>query len=294
MSTFKVLLTGANGQFGRCFQDRAEGFELITACRDELDISDLSLVESFIRKVQPHAVVNAAAFTAVDKAESEKKRAHSVNAAGPEYLAKACERLQIPLIHISTDYVFDGKAKTPYRPSSPTSPLGIYGKSKLKGEHSVAAHCSRYMIIRTAWVFSEYGGNFVKTMLKLGSERPELSVVCDQIGGPTYAGHLAEVCIELLTKYRQEPNSMEWGVYHFCGDKPVSWYDFSEVIFKQAAELGLLKKLPDLKPIYTSEYPTAAERPAYSVLGCESLLELLNKPVNRDWQQALSEVLPKI
>ncbi|MCL6327004.1 dTDP-4-dehydrorhamnose reductase [Pectobacterium polaris] len=280
----KILLTGANGQLGRCFQDRLPAeWEILATDSTELDITDLKRVEEVVKNFQPDAIINAAAYTAVDKAESEPELAEKINVTGPENLAIVASKQGIRLVHVSTDYVFDGNATEPYREDSATNPLSVYGKTKLAGEQAVAKASSEAIIVRTAWVFSEYGNNFVKTMLRLGKERDALSVVNDQRGCPTYAGDLAQAIISLLEK------NAEGGIYHYCGDKEVSWYEFAEVIFTIAVQNSVLSKAPTLTPTSTQQYPTPAHRPAYSTLSDEKA-----KPFgvrSSEWQIGLRQVI---
>ncbi|MBA0198312.1 MULTISPECIES: dTDP-4-dehydrorhamnose reductase [Pectobacterium] len=265
----KILLTGANGQLGRCFQDRLPAeWEILATDTAELDITEIEYVEQTVKQFKPDAIVNAAAYTAVDKAESEPELAAKINVTGPENLAIVTSKQGIRLVHVSTDYVFDGNATEPYSEDSATNPLSVYGKTKLAGEQAVAKISSEAIIVRTAWVFSEYGNNFVKTMLRLGKERDTLSIVNDQRGCPTYAGDLAQAIISLLEK------NVEGGIYHYCGDEEVSWYEFSQAIFSVAVQKALLSKAPTLTPITTAQYPTPAHRPAYSALAGEKIKEL--------------------
>ncbi|KHN54684.1 dTDP-4-dehydrorhamnose reductase [Pectobacterium fontis] len=265
----RILLTGANGQLGRCFQDRLPaGWEILATDAAELDITDLEHVERTVKQFKPDAIVNAAAYTAVDKAESEPELAEKINVTGPENLAIVASKQGIRLVHVSTDYVFDGNATEPYHEDSATNPLSVYGKTKLAGEQAVAKVSPEAIIVRTAWVFSEYGNNFVKTMLRLGKERDALSIVDDQRGCPTYAGDLAQAIISLLEK------NAEGGIYHYCGDKEVSWFEFAEEIFKVAERKSILAKIPTLKPIATEQYPTPAHRPAFSTLACKKMKTL--------------------
>lgn len=279
----KVLLTGANGQLGRCFQDRLPAdWQVWATDAAELDITDEAKVRAAVAEFQPDAIVNAAAYTAVDKAESEPELAERINAVGPANLATVAAQHQIRLVHVSTDYVFDGTASTPYTEESPTNPLSVYGKTKLAGELAVSSAAPDAIIVRTAWVFSEYGNNFVKTMLRLGKERDALSIVGDQRGCPTYAGDLAQAIIALLQQ------NAAGGIYHYSGDKEVSWYEFAQAIFAVAVDKGLLSKAPVLTPITTEQYPTPAHRPAYSVLMCSKIKKNNIKP--SEWKKTLDVV----
>ncbi|QHQ25101.1 dTDP-4-dehydrorhamnose reductase [Pectobacterium parvum] len=280
----KILLTGANGQLGRCFQDRLPAeWEILATDAAELDITDLQNVEQAVKAFQPDAIVNAAAYTAVDKAESEPELAEKINVTGPENLAIAASKQNIRLVHVSTDYVFDGNATEPYREDSETNPLSVYGKTKLAGEQAVAKASSEAIIIRTAWVFSEYGNNFVKTMLRLAKERDTLSVVNDQRGCPTYAGDLAQAIISLLEK------NAEGGIYHYCGDEEVSWYEFANTIFEMAKQQGIIDKALQTTAITTEQYPTPAYRPQYSSLSCDKIKGL--DITLSDWKRALKKTI---
>lgn len=257
----KVLLTGANGQLGRCFQDLIPNdWQLIATDSDELDITNQHSVNEFVQLHRPNIIVNAAAYTAVDKAESEVDIADKINAQGPYYLALASASIAARFFHVSTDYVFDGSNSTPYKEADKTSPLGVYGKTKLKGEQLSQQANPQVTIIRTAWVFSEYGNNFVKTMLRLAKERDELNVVNDQFGCPTYAGDLAACIITLIKQNSQS------GIYHYCGNESMSWYDFANKIITIAYKQKKIAKLPHLNGISSLEYITPVKRPSYSIM----------------------------
>jgi len=283
----RILLTGANGQLGRCIQDRVpKGCEIYAASSAELDITNADKVLSVVSEFKPNVIINAAAYTAVDKAESESDLAMLVNAVGPENLAIAAKEHRARLIHVSTDYVFDGNSETPYLESDPTNPLGCYGKSKLDGELAVAKVLPDSIILRTAWVFSEYGNNFLKTMLRLGSERETLGIVADQYGCPTYAGDIAIAIFQLINK------NSEGGIYHYCGDRSVSWHQFAEEIFHQAVSLNKLPGSPSLNPLSTNEYPTQALRPAYSILSTSKAVMQGIQPSK--WKVAVGYVIDKL
>lgn len=283
----KVLLTGSKGQLGSCFCDRLPaGWEVLATDSDSLDITDLAKVKQVVAEYRPDAIVNAAAYTAVDKAEIEGELATRINEQGPKNLAQAAVDAGCRLVHVSTDYVFDGQAKVPYREADATNPLGVYGKTKLGGEIAVAGTQPEAIIIRTAWVFSEYGNNFVKTMLRLAKERDELGIVADQFGCPTYAGDIAQAIIALLQ------GQAEGGVYHFCGDREVTWSEFAQAIFAAAIAQGQLEKLPRVNGITTEQYPTPARRPTYSSLNCEKIKAWRITP--SDWQHALKNIMPAL
>lgn len=282
----RILLTGAKGQLGRCFKDRLpENWELIATDSQTLDITDAASVMNMVKNFQPDAVVNAAAYTAVDKAESESDKAFAINAAGTHNLAIAAQAVGAKFVHVSTDYVFPGDAKTPYTETDAPDPNGIYGRSKLAGELLALAANPNSMVIRTAWVFSEYGNNFVKTMLRLAKDRDTLGVVDDQIGNPTYAGDLAQAIIDAL----KLPN-FPIGLYHYCGDRSVSWCDFARATFQTAAQSGHSFRIPTTNGIATSDYPTPASRPAYSVMSCDKIKAQGLKV--SDWQAALNKIVP--
>ncbi|MBG6244351.1 dTDP-4-dehydrorhamnose reductase [Candidatus Symbiopectobacterium sp. 'North America'] len=280
----KVLLAGSNGQLGRCFQDRLPfGWQILATDSTELDITDLAQVTATVSAFKPNAIVNSAAYTAVDKAESEVAVAERINAVGPANLASVATQHGIRLVHVSTDYVFDGNTNTPYTEESVTNPLSVYGITKLVGERAVSAAAPDAIIVRTAWVFSEYGNNFVKTMLRLGKERDALSIVDDQRGCPTYAGDLAQAIIALLQQ------NAAGGIYHYAGDKEVSWFEFAQAIFSVAVQKAVLSKAPTLTPITTAQYPTPAHRPAYSTLAGEKVMGL--GIALSDWQGALKKTI---
>ena len=256
----KVLLIGGNSQLGRCIQDRVPtNWSVVSTISSELDIVDFDQVTSTIERYRPDAIINTAAYTAVDKAESNEKQAFLVNAVGAKNIALACESANIRLIHISTDYVFDGTADQPYQITDTPNPISVYGRSKLAGELLALAHCSYSQIIRTSWLYSEYGHNFVKTMIRLAEEgREELNVVNDQIGCPTYAGNLAQAIIQLL--HHPITNRL----LHYSDNEIMSWYEFARNIFAYRQRLGLSYCHVNL--VASTEYPTPVKRPAYSVL----------------------------
>lgn len=251
----RILLTGAYGQLGRCLLDRFPADWVMLACGSaELDITDRAAVERIVRRFRPQVIMNAAAYTAVDKAEIDRIRAMKINAIGPENLARAAREVGAQMIHISTDYVFDGSKPTPYVESDIPCPINFYGLSKWEGEKRVQAILPQAIIIRTSWVFSEYGSNFVKTMLRLAQTHDTIRVVNDQHGCPTYAGDLAQAMIQLAA----DPAAA--GIYHYCGNKAVSWYEFAQAIFSQHGHA------PQLVPISSREFATTAPRPGNSAM----------------------------
>ena len=284
----KVLITGAAGQLGReLLRSVPEGVECIAATREILDIADAAQVRAFVRRERPGLIINAAAYTAVDKAESEQELAAAINVNGAANLATACAENGSRLIHVSTDFVFDGTFSTPYLPDAPTSPLGEYGRSKLAGEQAVVAGLPSALIMRTAWVYSAFGGNFVKTMLRLMAEREELSVVADQVGTPTWARGLADAL------WLAADQSDLQGLYHWTDAGVCSWYDFAVAIAEEALEIGLLQRMPRIHPIPGSAYPTPAARPAFSVLDKNSTWAVL-KTEGLHWRSQLRSMLKEL
>ncbi len=233
-----------------------------------MDIADAAAVERALREFPPTALVNAAAYTAVDKAESEADAAFRVNRDGAAVLAQAAAAAGVPLIHISTDYVFDGTKRAPYREDDPVAPLSVYGLSKAEGETAVRELCLHHVILRTAWVYSPRGRNFVRTMLRLAPTSPALKIVDDQLGCPTAAADIATAILAMITAV-ERPGFAAWGTYHYRGADIVSWFGFAERIFGMAARYG--QNVPRLIPIGTAEYPTPARRPAYSVLATDTI-----------------------
>ena len=260
----KILVLGADGQVGQCLANRLASttYEIIFTNRSDIDITDVKGTRIKICSENPDVLINASAYTAVDKAESASVTADQVNHLAVDNLAKICVDIESVLIHISTDYVFDGSANSPYKEDAEANPSGVYGKTKLLGELAIQQSGCRYLIFRTAWLFSEYGNNFLKTMLHLGSQRDELNVVSDQIGCPTYAGDLTKIIAAALL--RIEEDKCEYGIYHYCGDTSCSRYDFAVQIFQEARKYGV--RTPIVNPVVTSDYPTPAQRPSYSVL----------------------------
>lgn len=286
-----ILITGANGQVGHCLVQQLQGsgdIRLLAADRDTLDITDRAAVFQTASDFRPDVIINAAAHTAVDKAESEPDAAAAINCDGARHLAEAAEQCGALMLHISTDYVFDGQGSEPYRESDPTGPQSVYGRTKLAGEQAVQAACRRHIILRTAWVFGEHGNNFVKTMLRLGAQRDRLGIVSDQFGSPTYAGDIAAALI-VMAKQLYAGTSQAYGVYHFAGSPYVSWYQFAEAVFRAAAEQGVLPRVPLLDAITTADYPTPAHRPANSRLNLDKIQTAFGIGPS-DWQRALADL----
>ncbi|MFT6957504.1 MAG: dTDP-4-dehydrorhamnose reductase [Halieaceae bacterium] len=285
--TSKAVIFGGNGQLGRELQTRLPGaWHFEAPARAQLDIAaaDIELLTSELRRLAPEAVINAAAYTAVDLAESEREQAHLTNAMAPAKLARVCADLNIRLIHVSTDFVFDGRATEPYLPEHECNPIGVYGASKLAGEQAVMAAHPEAIIVRTSWLYSRFGANFVKTMLRLMAERESLAVVADQVGTPTWAAGLAQAAWSAA----EHPGLH--GIYHWSDNGACSWYDFAVAIRDEARDLGLLTRTIEINPIPASDYPTTAARPAYSVLDKNSSWRDLRLPAV-PWRQQLQRML---
>lgn len=286
----QILVIGKSGQVASAL-DRLNGassFAYRCAGRDEADLTDPNSLAATIEAARPDLVINAAAYTAVDKAEEEPDLAHAVNAVGPAELAVLCQKHKLPLIHISTDYVFDGAGRKPYSVDHPINPLGVYGASKAAGEAGVRQRLERHFIFRTAWVYDEAGRNFLNTMLRLGAERPLLRVVDDQIGSPTYAGDIAAALDMVAQAILDNDGARLAGTYHLTNGGATSWHGFAAEIFAIAAGQG--GKVPRLEAITTADYPTPARRPAYSVLDMtlsEQMFSLRMAP----WQDALQRCM---
>jgi len=262
----KILVLGCKGQLGRCLNDQLTNtdHEVIYTSRKEIDIADFEVTKSKILEFSPNLIINASAYTAVDRAEEDQKTANLINHLAVKNIADICNQLECWLIHVSTDYVFDGNSNVPYKEDDKTNPQGVYGETKLNGELAIQVSGCKYIIIRTAWVFSEYGNNFLKTMLRLGAERDQLSIVDDQVGCPTYAQNIAKAIVVIMRRLKSEENII--GTYHFVGEVGCSWADFAEDIFKEAIKKGIIKNKPKISKISTSEFPTLAKRPMQSKL----------------------------
>lgn len=287
-----ILVTGATGQLGSELMRRASRFDVTAEglSSQQLDITDAQAVRQVVAQSGATAVVNAAAYTAVDKAESEEDRAFAVNRDGTANLAAACAAVDIPLIHVSTDYVFDGSKTTPYTEDDPVHPVSVYGASKEAGERALRDTWPRHVILRTAWVYSVFGNNFVKTMLRLARERDSLRVVADQHGCPTAAGDIAGAILTIVQRIKGE-GEIPWGTYHYCGAGTTTWHGLAEAIVQLAAPV-LGRTIP-VTPITTADYPTPAKRPANSVLNCSKIRDQLGiQP--RPWRESLQEVMSEL
>lgn len=280
-----ILITGCNGQLGseiRLLENNYPQYTFFNTDKDELDITNQLAVNDFINRHEIDGVVNCAAYTAVDKAETNQKLCTALNTEAPAYLAAAIGKREGWIVQVSTDYVFNGKKFTPYIETDTPCPDSVYGSTKLAGEFGVGKFCKRAMIIRTAWLYSTFGNNFVKTMLRLGSEREEIGVVFDQIGTPTYAHDLA---VTILTAVE---NGVKPGVYHYSNEGVCSWYDFTKAIHRIAGITSC-----HVKPLHTAEYPTAAKRPAYSVLDKTKIKETYGMEIPY-WEDSLAKCIKSL
>lgn len=286
----KILVLGSEGQLGRCLTDqineKEHNIEFIS--RKNLDITNGRDTEDLLVNYQPDLIINAAAYTAVDAAEENPTSARLINHSAVGNIASVCKALNCKLIHVSTDYVFDGSANSPYREDDLVNPKTIYGISKRNGELAVQSSGCDYIILRTSWVFSEYGKNFLKTILKMGLEHDELSIVSDQIGCPTYAQDIAKVITIIISQLELKPFNS--GIFHYCGDESCSWYDFAKTILHKAKIRGLVSNEVTIKPIETNEYVTRAIRPKYSVLNCAKIKNIYGvAPSN--WRDGIDNCL---
>ncbi|MCZ8197447.1 MAG: dTDP-4-dehydrorhamnose reductase [Flavobacterium sp.] len=291
-----VLVTGANGQLGQSLQFIADNYpqiDFVFCSSSELDITNLDTCKAVFSKYKPNYCINTAAYTAVDKAESETEKAIAINVTGAKNLALVCKEQDSVLLHVSTDFVFDGNKKASYTEDDVPNPTGVYGQTKLDGEKAIQEAFENYFIIRTSWVYSQFGNNFMKTMLRLASERDSLSVVNDQIGTPTNAVDLAEVLVSMVchtersrsaSSNLQPPTSNLFGIYNFSNEGQCSWYDFAKKIF----EFNGIKI--DLKPIPTTSFPTPAKRPAYSVLDKSKIKNVFGIDI-KNWEESLKTLI---
>ena len=279
----KILVTGAYGQLGNELKERSNNYpahEFLFTDVESLDITSKIAVQEYFRKNNPEFVINCAAYTAVDKAETDAENARLINAVAPGFLAKAAKDTGAGLIHISTDYVFSGDSFLPYTENNPVKPLGVYGQTKLEGEERTQQENHNTVIIRTSWLYSSFGNNFVKTMLRLGQERAKLKVVYDQTGTPTYAGDLANAILQIAENYKKQSAKYVPGIYHYSNEGVASWYDFALAVFELA---GVNCKV---LPVLSEEFPTAAKRPHYSVLNKSKIKATFNLEIPY-WKDSL-------
>lgn len=284
-----VVVTGKNGQLGwelqQLVSQQPMEYDFLFTGREELDLSDPDLIHTFFQKHHPDYVINCAAYTAVDKAETEQDFAYTVNASSVGLLAAECARKDCVFITLSTDYVFDGKGTEPYSTDHPTDPVNYYGYTKLTGEHLALANNPQTIIIRTSWVYSVHGNNFVKTMLRLMKDRSELKIVSDQVGSPTYAADLAAALLQVIGELAK--GNRHYGVYHYSNEGVISWFDFATAI-QQIADLHC-----QLLPIPTTAYPTPAKRPAYSAMDTQKIVRDFGVSL-RSWKDSLAECISKL
>ncbi len=288
----RVLVTGGQGQLARCLADAAAGdaaLDMVFAARPDFDLGRVAAARDHVIAARPDIIVNAAAYTAVDKAESEPELAFAINRDGAAAMAEAADKLGVPIIHLSTDYVFSGEKNGAYVETDSVAPMGVYGHSKLAGEHAVAHSTKRHLIVRTAWVYSAYGANFVKTMMRLGRDRTELRVVDDQTGNPTSAHDLATTILAMCKQADNGNNA--WGTYHAAGQGDVTWHGFAKQIFATLESLG--HAIPKLTAITTRDYPTPAKRPANSRLDCAKLNENFGLALP-DWKPSTAKVVSRL
>jgi dTDP-4-dehydrorhamnose reductase len=290
MSTYlpRILLTGANGQIGMALRHhpRSAEVKLMPCSHTELDITDTSSILHAIAAFSPDIIINTAAYTAVDKAEQEREQVLRINHAGAENLAQACKKNAVPLIHLSTDYIFDGQQEAPYKEHEKANPVNTYGLSKWLGEEAIRTQYEQHIILRVSGIFSEYGNNFLKTILRLAQEKKELRIVADQITCPTYAGDIADLLFSIV---QQLPR---FGTYHYCNAAPLSWHQFATCIIQIAKEHQDIL-VEEVKSITTSEYPTLAQRPAYSVLDCSKIEKEMGL-TQKKWNKALAAIIPQL
>jgi dTDP-4-dehydrorhamnose reductase len=285
-----LLVTGASGQLGRALAEAEEGVNLVALDRTGLDVTDAEAVRRAVEAHAPDAVVNAAAYTAVDRAEAEPARAFAINRDGPKNLAAACAEGQIPLLHVSTDYVFDGTKGAPYVEDDAPNPLGVYGRSKWEGEEAVRERQDRHVIVRTAWVFGPHGHNFVRTILRLAGERETLRVVADQRGCPTAASDLAVALLRIARAVVEEPG--RWGTYHLAGQPPTTWHGFAEAVVEEARRWRPLA-VREVVPLRTDAYPAVAPRPAEVVLDGGKIERAFGIEAP-SWRPALARVVARL
>jgi dTDP-4-dehydrorhamnose reductase len=280
----KILVTGASGQLGQCLKQQlynAGDISCYFASKEDLDITDNEAVQDFFSEYNFDYCINTAAYTNVEKAESEQKMAFLVNAEGAYNLAKVCKKHNVVLLHLSTDYVFDGTKKTPYLEEDPTNPLNVYGASKLKGEQYIITSCSKHFIIRTSWLYSQHGNNFLNSMLQFANQKKVLTITTQQKGTPTNANDVAQVLVSII-----KTGNARYGIYHFSNQGEATWYDFATAIFKATGEIDTVNLAK------TKHYPTFAKRPNYSVLNCNKVQVTFNNKCSH-WEDSLKDLIQK-
>ncbi|MGC1853820.1 MAG: dTDP-4-dehydrorhamnose reductase [Candidatus Aquirickettsiella sp.] len=284
----KVMVTGAQGQIGHEIVDLASknNIELYPFTHHQVNITEFEQLKHAIVTIKPNYIINAAAYTAVDRAEKESELAFSVNALGVQYLAKIAKQYDIPLLHISTDYIFNGQKKTPYSENDKAQPLSVYGLSKLNGENWLRETWDKHIILRVSWVFGTYGNNFVKTIIRLAQQRSELRIIADQKGAPTYAGDIAQTLLKIVECLHN--GQFAWGTYHYTGTPALTWYEFAKKIIEEAKQHKLILK--KIVPISALEYPSMALRPYNSELACDKMIRVFNIIPN-NWSEGLNKLV---
>ena len=290
----RILVAGGQGQVGCALAQlgKEQGLDLVALGRSDLDITDAASIAAAFEKHQPGLLINAAAYTAVDKAESEEDLAYAINETATALLGDACAAANIPMLHISTDYVFDGSKEGLYTEDDPVNPLAVYAKSKEAGERALRGRVERHIILRTSWVFGVQGNNFVKTMVRLAKDRDRLTVVADQFGGPSSARGIAQALLTIAAQY-EKAGAVAWGTYHYCQKPYVNWHQFAQAIIERATEMGLVNHPVEVAPIPSSEFPTPVTRPANSRLDTTAL-RLAFDIEDSDWAPEVDKVLESI
>ena len=292
----KILVTGMKGQVGfELMKTLAPLGKVIGVDVNECDLAQSAMIDALLDRVKPDIIINPAAYTAVDKAESEPTVAHAVNAQAPKTLARQASRRNIPIIHFSTDYIFDGEKDGPYLEDDPANPKSVYGKTKWLGEEAVRSNAAKHVILRTSWVFGAHGVNFLKTMLKLSKERDKMSVVSDQVGAPTSARLLAEVTAEIVKQLLQEFSYRKYGTYHLVAEGETSWHGYAQVVVEKAIKHGMAVKInpKDIKPISSKEYPMPAPRPSNSRLDTTKVSTVFSVSLHK-WQDEVEKVIKEL
>lgn len=290
----RILVTGGQGQVGSALAQLGtdRGFDLIALGREELDVTDATAIAKAFTQYKPQILINAAAYTAVDKAESEPELSYAINEAAVALLADACAEEQIPMLHISTDYVFDGSKEGPYTEEDAVNPMAVYAKSKEAGERSLRERLKSHVILRTSWVFGIQGNNFVKTMVHLAKDRSHLTVVADQVGGPSSALGIAQTLLAIAAEF-QRSGDIAWGTYHYCQKPYVSWFEFAQSVVARAKEMGLVDREVEVVPIPSSQFPTPVERPLNSRL-CTDKLEKYFNEKQSSWIVEIDRILDSL
>jgi len=290
----RILITGGHGQVATAIKEEnmAFNFDLLSFSQKELNITNPEVTLNLIEKFKPDCVINTAAYTAVDKAEENPEHTFTVNYIGPIILASVCKLLEVPLIHLSTDYVFDGKKSEAYDEADPTNPINIYGKSKLLGEEAIRNNLAHHIILRASAVFSAHGNNFVKTIINNAATVDELKIVSDQTTCPTSANDIAEVCLTIAKQITADKNNKLWGTYHYSSEEPTSWYDFSKKIIDTARQFTNIQ-VKDIKAVSSDTFPTLAKRPQHTVLDSSKIKSTFNIST-KPWSSSIQSVVENL